>query len=99
MIPGKPASWRSLSLAPSTCSWQQTTSYLRLEATCWPDLKTCLYQLYGIKPHNYQGKDRNFQGPQIRKLFRGVDKLMPLMMEDPRKLYLDALVQMAKVNS
>ena len=72
---------------------------LHLEATCWPDLKTCLFQLYGIKPHNYQGKDRNFQGPQIRKLFRGVDKLMPLMTEDPRKLYLDALVQMAKVNS
>ena len=66
----------------------------------WSDFKAVLFNLYGIQPHCYQGKDRNYQGPEIRKMFSGIHKLFPLMRDDPiRKLYLDLFVGLKHVNA
>ena len=63
-----------------------------LERT-WPEVKPVLKDLFGIQPHSYQGKERNFQGPEIRKVLAGLHKLYPLMRADPiRSLYLDVLI-------
>ena len=34
-----------------------------MEKTSWPEVKITLYELFGIKDHSYQGRERNFQGP------------------------------------
>ena len=70
-----------------------------LEKT-WPEIKPLLKDLFGIQPHSYQGKDRNFQGPEIRKMLAGLHKLYPLMRPDPIKsLYLDVFIALRNLNS
>ena len=65
----------------------------------WPDFKMVLLQLFGIKAHSYQGKERNYQGPELRKMLSGIHKLYPQMRADPvRKLFLDVFIMMKKVN-
>ena len=69
-----------------------------LEKDSWKDVKQVLKDLFGIEAHSYQGKERNFQGPEIRRMLAGIHKLFPLMRTDPiRKLYLDVMVLMKKV--
>ena len=55
----------------------------RCEQTCWPDVKRVLLELFGIKPHSYQGRERNYTGPDIRIIFRDIHKLIPIMRDDP----------------
>ena len=70
-----------------------------LERNHWPELKGVLLNLYGIEAHSYQGKERNFQGPELRKMLSGLHKLMPLMRDDPMKsLYLEVFIQLKRVN-
>ena len=70
-----------------------------LEKT-WPEIKPVLKELFGIQPHSYQGKERNFAGPEIRKMLAGLHKLYPLMRADPiRSLYLDVFIGIRNVKS
>ena len=65
----------------------------------WPEIKAVLYDLFGIQAHNYQGKARNYQGPQIRKMLAELELLAPLMQDDPiRSLYLDVLFKIRQFN-
>ena len=71
-----------------------------LERGCWPEVKAVLKDLFGIQPHSYQGFERNYQGPEIRKVLNGLHKLYPLMRPDPIKsLYLDVFIQLRNVNT
>ena len=70
-----------------------------MESGPWPEIKAVLYDLYGIRAHSYQGKERNFQGPQIRKVLVNLDLLVPLMRDDPIKsLYLDLFFKIKQFN-
>ena len=70
-----------------------------LQRNHWPDFKVVLLNLYGIQAHSYQGKEQNYQGPEIRKVLSGLHKLMPLMRDDPiRRLYLEVLLETSRVN-
>ena len=53
----------------------------RCEQTCWPDVKRALLELFGIKPHSYQGRERNYTGPDIRIIFGDIHKLIPIMRD------------------
>lgn len=69
-----------------------------MEKHCWREVKAVLKELFGIEPHSYQGKERNYQGPEIRRVMAGLHKLFPLMKEDPnKKLYFDVLLLMKKL--
>ena len=70
-----------------------------MESTCYPDIKADLKEFFGIVAHSYQGRERNYQGPELRQVFRGLHKLIPRMQDHPiRKLYLEVLISMRKVN-
>ena len=70
-----------------------------MEKTCWNDVKAVIYQLYGIKPHSYQRKERNDQGPEIRHILRNLARLTPIMQVDVNKsMYLDSPLNIKKVN-
>ena len=65
-----------------------------MEKHCW-ELKPVLKDFFVIErlPHSYQGKERNYQGPDIRQVMAGLNKQFPLMKEDPtKKLYFDVLL-------
>ena len=71
-----------------------------LERGCFPEIKAVLKDLFGIQPHSYQGFERNYQGPEIRKILAGLHKLYPLMRADPTKsLYLDVFIQIRNFNT
>ena len=70
-----------------------------LERASWPEIKAVLYDLFGIKAHSYQGKERNYQGPQIRKMLANLEQLVPLVQGDPiRCLYLDVFFKIKQFN-
>ena len=70
-----------------------------LERGAWPEIKAVLFDLLGIQAHSYQGKERNFQGPQLRKLLANLNILVPLMRDDPiRSLYLEVLFKIKQVS-
>ena len=65
-----------------------------MEKTCWKDIKQVILDVFKIKAHSYQGKERKYQGPDLRLILRTVHKLVPLMREDPVKsLYLDTILK------
>ena len=70
-----------------------------LEKGTWPEIKAVFYDLFGIQAHSYQGKERNYQGPQIRKMLANLNLLVPLMGDDPiRILYLDVFFKIKQFN-
>ena len=71
-----------------------------MEKTCWKEIKEVIQEVFKVKAHSYQGKERNYQGPDLRLILRTVHKLVPLMREDPVKsLYLDTILNFRKINS
>ena len=40
----------------------------------WPEIKEVLF---GVEPHSYQGRDRNYNGPEIRLILGGDSKVDP----------------------
>ena len=86
---------------PAVLDWGTLLHFFQLchmEQTCYPNIKATLKDLFGIEAHSYQGRERNYQGPQLRKILAGLDKLVPSMQGHPRNLYLAAMVAMSKVN-
>ena len=53
------------------------------EKTVWPDIKNVFEKVAGVQVHVYQGKVGNYQGPEIHKIFRNLDKLEPHMSIKP----------------
>lgn len=68
------------------------------EKKCWPELKSVVETVVGVKVHMYQGKVGNYEGPSIRKIFRKLDTLRPLMQEGEKRLYYDTLVAFKTVS-
>ena len=65
----------------------------------WPEIKAVFYDLFGIQANSYQGKERNYQGPQIRKMLANLNLLVPLMRDDPIKiLYLEVFFKIKQFN-
>ena len=62
------------------------------EKKCWPELKSVIETVVGVKAHVYQGKVGNYEGPSIRKIFRKLGTLKPFMQEGDKKLYYDTFV-------
>lgn len=61
------------------------------EKDCWPEIKEVFGEVAGAVVHMYQGKIGNYQGPQIRKIFRKLDSLRPLMLDERKNLYFNLL--------
>ena len=70
-----------------------------IESGPWPEIKAVLFDLFGIQAHSYQGKERNYQGPQLRKMLANLNMLVPLMRDEPIKSsYLDVFFKIKQVS-
>ena len=72
---------------------------LKAVGKVWPALKGVLYQLFGVKAHDYHGKEADFEGPQCRKILKDVEQLAPYMdkLKD-KELIMDAFLAFKLVN-
>ena len=68
------------------------------EKTVWPEMKTELHNVTGAQAHEYMGKVGNYEGPNIKKIFRKLDELKPYMLEGRKLDYHNALVEFSLVS-
>ena len=68
------------------------------EKDCWPEIKAVMGEVVRAMVHVYQDKIGNYQGPQIRKIFRKLDILKPLMLDERKILYFNLLVDFRQVS-
>ena len=58
-----------------------------MEKTVWPEIKVTLENVAGVQVHLYMGKIGNYQGPEIHKIFRNLEKLQAHMESDNLVMY------------